>query len=91
MQKELHPDYKKTLIKCACGAEFEVGSTKEEMSVEVCSQCHPFFTGKQRVMDAGGRIERFLAKYQDYERQDIPQEEEEVQTEAAEEEAEAEE
>jgi len=66
MRKGIHPKYQKTTITCACGAVYEVGSTKENIRVEVCSQCHPFFTGRQRIVDTGGRVERFLRKYKDY-------------------------
>lgn len=63
MKKEIHPEYVKTVIRCACGATFEAGSTKEELKVEICSNCHPFFTGKQKFVDSGGRVERFKRKY----------------------------
>lgn len=65
MKQEIHPDYKKTVVRCACGAEFETRSTKQNIRVEVCSQCHPFFTGaaQHRFIDSEGRIERFRKKY----------------------------
>lgn len=63
MKKEIHPNYAATAIKCACGSAIEVGSTKKDISVEICSKCHPFFTGKQKLMDTAGRIERFRKKY----------------------------
>jgi large subunit ribosomal protein L31 len=63
VKKELHPNYEKTTISCACGSSYEVGSTKKEMKVEICSNCHPFFTGKQKFVDTGGRVERFKRKY----------------------------
>lgn len=63
MKKEIHPEYAKTVIRCACGAAFEAGSTKEDLKVEICSNCHPFFTGKQKFVDSGGRVERFKRKY----------------------------
>ncbi len=66
MKQGIHPDYKKTTITCACGAVYEVGSTQENIRVEICSNCHPFYTGKQRIVDSGGRVERFLRKYKDY-------------------------
>ena len=59
MKEGLHPDYKPTTITCACGATWETGSTKEDIHVEVCSKCHPFFTGKQKFVDAGGRVDKF--------------------------------
>jgi len=64
MKAGIHPEYKKTVIRCSCGAEYEVGSTKENLRVEVCSACHPFFTGsRQRTHTKGGRIQRFREKY----------------------------
>ena len=63
MKKEIHPEYKETSIKCACGSEVSVGSTKSDLTVEICSQCHPFYTGKQKLVDSAGRIERFRRKY----------------------------
>ena len=63
MRKDIHPDYKQTTATCACGKTFEVGSTKENIKVEICSACHPFFTGKQKLVDTAGRIDRFKKKY----------------------------
>jgi large subunit ribosomal protein L31 len=63
MKADIHPKYNATSIKCACGNVLEVGSTKQDISVEICSQCHPFFTGKQKLVDTAGRIERFRKKY----------------------------
>jgi len=63
MKKEIHPDYKKSTASCACGATFEIGSTRENIKVEICSQCHPFFTGKQKLVDSAGMIDRFKKKY----------------------------
>ena len=63
MKQDLHPDYKATVIKCACGATFETGSTKENINVEICSKCHPFYTGKQKLVDTGGRIDKFKKKF----------------------------
>jgi large subunit ribosomal protein L31 len=63
MKSDIHPKFEKTVIKCACGNALEVGSTKKDISVEICSQCHPFFTGKQKLVDTAGRIERFRKKY----------------------------
>lgn len=63
MKSEIHPKYfPSSKIKCACGNTFTAGSTKEKMEVEVCSACHPFFTGKAKVLDAAGRVERFKAR-----------------------------
>ena len=63
MKKGIHPEYHKAKIQCACGKEFEVGSTTKEIKVEICSECHPFFTGKQKLVDSAGRVERFRRKY----------------------------
>ena len=59
MKQGIHPDYKQTTIRCACGNVIETGSTKENIVVDVCSKCHPFFTGKQKLVDTGGRVDRF--------------------------------
>lgn len=60
MKKDIHPKYNlKTKATCACGAIFEVGSTMPEIKMEICSQCHPFFTGNEKIMDTAGRVERF--------------------------------
>ena len=63
MKTEIHPDYKKATITCACGEKFETGSVKANLRVEVCSKCHPFFTGNQKFADAGGRVDKFRKKY----------------------------
>ncbi|MBA7670806.1 50S ribosomal protein L31 [subsurface metagenome] len=63
MKREIHPPYKETVIRCACGAEYRTRSTKENLKVEICSACHPLFTGKHKFVDSGGRIERFQRKY----------------------------
>ncbi|MBN1549853.1 50S ribosomal protein L31 [bacterium] len=63
MKKEGHPKYQPAKIICACGNVIETRSTKPEMRVEICSQCHPFFTGKQRVVDTTGRVEKFKRRY----------------------------
>jgi large subunit ribosomal protein L31 len=63
MKKGIHPKYEKSIISCACGNSFETGSTKKNMKVEICSVCHPFFTGKQKIIDTAGRVERFNRKY----------------------------
>ena len=63
MREGIHPDYKQTTIKCACGNVIEVGSTKEDIKVEICSACHPYFTGKQKLVDTGGRVEKFRKKF----------------------------
>lgn len=63
MKKGIHPKYVKALVTCACGNKFETRSTKPEIKVEICSACHPFFTGKQKFVDSEGRVERFQRKY----------------------------
>jgi len=63
MKKDIHPKYEKATISCACGNSFETGSTKKDMKVEICSACHPLFTGKQKIIDTAGRVERFNKKY----------------------------
>ncbi len=63
MQQDIHPDYKKTTITCACGNVIETGSTVENITVEICSACHPFFTGKQKLVDTGGRVEKFNKRF----------------------------
>jgi len=63
MKKGIHPEYKKTKVTCACGNSFETGSTKDSLKVEICSSCHPFFTGRQKLLDSGGRVEKFKKKY----------------------------
>ena len=63
MKKDIHPDYVQANVRCACGTEFTTGSTKENIRVEICSKCHTFFTGKQKLIDTAGRVERFRRKY----------------------------
>ena len=63
MKEGIHPEFKEMTVRCACGAEFTSGSTLDEIRVEICSQCHPFFTGKQKLVDSAGRVERFYKKY----------------------------
>ncbi|MGZ3607249.1 MAG: 50S ribosomal protein L31 [Syntrophales bacterium] len=63
MKEGSHPEYAKTTITCACGNVIETQSTKKDIRVEICSQCHPFITGKQKIMDTAGRVERFKKKY----------------------------
>lgn len=63
MREGIHPTYNKAKVTCACGNEFETGSVKEMIRVEVCSECHPFYTGRQKFADAGGRVDRFKKKY----------------------------
>ena len=63
MKEGTHPEYKETTVKCACGAEYKTRSTKENIRVDICSKCHPFFTGKQKLVDTGGRVDRFKKRY----------------------------
>ena len=63
MKAGIHPESKRAIVKCACGNEFETGSVKAELRVEVCSECHPFYTGRQKFAKADGRIDRFNKKY----------------------------
>lgn len=63
MKENIHPKYGEAVVKCACGETFTTGSTKPNLRVEICSKCHPFFTGKQKFVDTGGRVEKFKKKY----------------------------
>ncbi len=63
MKPAIHPAYEVVTVHCACGASWQTRSTKKELRLEICSNCHPFFTGKQRILDAAGRVERFNRKY----------------------------
>ncbi len=63
MKKDIHPEYHLANVRCACGNQFQVGSTLKEIKVEICSQCHPFYTGKQKLVDTAGRVEKFMRKY----------------------------
>ena len=63
MKSEIHPEYKTVTVSCACGNTFEVGTTVESIHVEICSACHPFYTGKQKMLDTAGRVERYNKKY----------------------------
>ena len=63
MKTDLHPEYKTVRAHCSCGNAFETRSTGDDLSVELCNVCHPFFTGKQRLIDSGGRVERFQRRY----------------------------
>ncbi len=63
MKQGIHPKYHRVTVTCACGNKFETGSTKSEIRLELCSACHPFFTGKQKLVDTAGRIERFQKRY----------------------------
>ncbi|UCF90155.1 MAG: 50S ribosomal protein L31 [Desulfobacterales bacterium] len=73
MKNDIHPTYGDTKVRCACGNVLEVGSTKSDIRIEICSKCHPFFTGKQKLVDTAGRIERFRKKYAKFQNQDKPE------------------
>jgi large subunit ribosomal protein L31 len=66
MKKGIHPDYQEADVTCACGSTFKTHSTKKEIRVEICSQCHPFFTGTQKFIDTAGRVEKFRKKYGEF-------------------------
>ena len=63
MKKDIHPKYEETTVTCACGNVINTRSTVKDIKVEICSQCHPFFTGKQKLVDTAGRIDRFKKRY----------------------------
>ena len=64
MKKGIHPEFKEVTVTCACVNTFQSASTRDELKVEVCSECHPFFTGKQKFAERGGRVEKFKKKYE---------------------------
>ena len=63
MKADIHPEYIAATVRCACGNSFETRATKPDLHIEVCSACHPFFTGEQRIVDTAGRVERFRRRY----------------------------
>ncbi|MDD4074753.1 MAG: 50S ribosomal protein L31 [Eubacteriales bacterium] len=63
MKENIHPEFGECVVRCACGETFLSGSTKGELTVEICSKCHPFFTGRQKLVDTGGRVDRFKKRY----------------------------
>lgn len=63
MKQGIHPEFKSVTIKCACGEEYLTKSTKDNLKVDICSKCHPFYTGKQKFVDSGGRVDKFKKKY----------------------------
>jgi large subunit ribosomal protein L31 len=63
MKAKIHPDYQAVTVVCACGESFVTRSTKKDLRLEICSKCHPFFTGKQKLIDTAGRVERFNRRY----------------------------
>ena len=64
MKPEIHPKYEEVTVACACGNSFKTRSTGDDLSIEICSECHPFFTGKQKLVDTAGRVDRFNRRYQ---------------------------
>jgi large subunit ribosomal protein L31 len=63
LKEGIHPAYNETVVVCACGEKFTTRSTRQQIQVDICSKCHPFFTGKQKIVDAEGRVEKFKRKY----------------------------
>ena len=63
MKEGIHPKYEETVVRCACGNEIKTCSTKKDLRVDICSKCHPFFTGKQKLVDTGGRVDRFKKRF----------------------------
>jgi large subunit ribosomal protein L31 len=70
MREGIHPEYKDALIKCVCGASFQTRSTRGDYSIEICAACHPFYTGKQKIVDTAGRVDRFRRRYATFSAQD---------------------
>ena len=66
MKPDIHPEYHDVMVICACGNSFQTRSTKSDLRLEVCNECHPFFTGKQRLLDSAGRVEKFQRKYEGF-------------------------
>jgi large subunit ribosomal protein L31 len=66
VKKDIHPEYKLSTVRCACGNEFQTHTTIGDITVEICAQCHPFFTGKQKLVDTAGRVDKFRKKYAQY-------------------------
>jgi large subunit ribosomal protein L31 len=83
MKQDIHPEYMETKVTCSCGNTFTTRSVKPELHVELCNQCHPFYTGKQKLVDTGGRVERFQKKYANRPRRQAETGAPEVEREAA--------
>lgn len=66
MKEKIHPEYVEAVVSCACGETYKTRSTKKEIHLEICSACHPFFTGKQKFVDSAGRVERFQKRYANF-------------------------
>jgi large subunit ribosomal protein L31 len=71
MKDKIHPKYQVITVKCACGHVFETRSTRGSFTVDICSECHPFYTGKQKILDSAGRVERFRRKYAKFEQDKV--------------------
>lgn len=80
MKKGIHPKYETCVVTCACGNTFETRSTVDKISVEICSNCHPFFTGKQKLVDTAGRVEKYMKKYKLDKEQSTSQEQNDKET-----------
>jgi len=63
MKEKIHPKYEKAVVRCACGETFETRSTRQNLRVDICSKCHPFYTGKRQMVDVGGRVDRFNRRF----------------------------
>jgi len=81
MRKDIHPEYKETIITCACGEVIHTRSTKQNIKIDICSKCHPFFTGKQKLVDSAGRVDRFKRRYEKMREKKQPREPERIQPE----------
>ena len=68
MKSGIHPEYKATPVVCECGNTFETRSTREKIRIEICSACHPFYTGKQKIVDTEGRVQKFMQKYKKFDK-----------------------
>lgn len=68
MKPQIHPEYHELTVTCSCGAKFVTKSTRKELTVEICSNCHPFYTGKQKLIDTAGKVDRFKQKYAGFQR-----------------------
>lgn len=71
MKEGIHPEYKETIITCACGEVIHTRATKQNIKVDICSKCHPFFTGKQKLVDSAGRVDRFKKRYEKVRQKDV--------------------
>jgi len=72
LKKEIHPKYEVSTVTCACGNTFKTRSTMGDIQLEICSECHPFFTGKQKLVDTAGRVEQFRRKYEKFQKKAAP-------------------